>query len=97
MDMESIFGLMEVPTKGISSMELDMAMVSGMIKSRLKFTLAAIEWIKNKVLAYMNGSENKHIKVNSARISERVLADCTKFVKNCHHNPQNRADLWMNA
>ena len=96
MDMESIFGLMEVHTKEILSMELDMAMVSGTIKSRLKYTLVAIEWTKSKVLAYMNGSENKHIKVNSVRIFEKVSADCTKYAKNCHQNPQNRADLWTN-
>ncbi len=78
MDMVNIFGQMEVHIKVILSMELDTDMVFGRIKIKVKYILDVIEWIKNKVLEYTNGLENKHIKDNFVKIIEKVMVDYTK-------------------
>jgi hypothetical protein len=53
-------------------------MVFGRIKIKVKYILDVIEWIKNKVLEYTNGLENKHIKDNFVKIIEKVMVDYTK-------------------
>jgi hypothetical protein len=38
-----------------------------------RFIKEVIVWIKNKVLEYINGLENKYIKVNLNKTLERVM------------------------
>lgn len=78
MVMANIFGLMVVLIKEISNMELDMAMASGMIIIKLKYFRGAIEWTRNKVMEYMNGLVNRHIKGNLKMTTDKVMEDCIR-------------------
>lgn len=78
MVMDNTFGQMEALTRVILSMEFGMGTGYGQIKSKLKYFLAAIEWIKKKALASMNGLENKYIKGSSDKILDKGLVVFTK-------------------
>ena len=82
MVMESTFGLMEVFIKEILNMGLGMVMEFGMTKRIFKFFQDLIGWTKNKDLEFINGSENRFLKVNSKKIFEMVMENCIKSLKN---------------
>ncbi len=54
-----------------------MDMGYGLIKWKLKYSQGATEWIKNKVLEFMSGLENKLIKVSLEKIIVKALVDST--------------------
>jgi len=79
MDMESIFGAMVVFIKVTLNMGSDMDTVFGLIKKKLKFTMAATEWTKNKDLECMNGLENRSTRGNLNKTLDKALEDSMNF------------------
>ena len=92
MDMENTSGLMEAPTKEISSMESGTGMEYGTIKRRLKYTQAATEWIRKKALAFTNGLANKRTRASFVKISAKDSAGYMKSLQNYPQIQHKRAD-----
>lgn len=82
MGMDNTIGQMEAFIKEILSMESAMDMGYGQTKAKAKSIPAATEWIKKKVLEFINGLESRHTKANSDRIFDKDLGDYIKSLQN---------------
>lgn len=78
MGMANTSGLMAVHTKGTSSMESGTAMAFGQIRTKQKYTRAAIGWTKSKGSEYTNGLANRSTRDNFVKILGKDSEDCIR-------------------